>query len=303
MLSNIPPVALLLAFESVARRKSFALAASELHITASAVSHQIARLERLLGKRLLDRTTAGVALTTDGEHFLKRIAGALGALSDATKDLKEGAAKRLYVHASPSFASLWLMPRLGSFAKAYPDVSLFMSASPVHSDFSTGQSDIDIRYGLPRWPDLTVRPILSERVLPLASPELIKRLALSSPEQLPSCPLIQSTVSLVQWSDWLRAQKIAAEPERFSLRFDRAQLSLDAAAQGLGIALESATIATSYLQRGTLAPMFSAKLSIKVQAHFAVYPARHEKRPELMAFLQWMGKQAQSTRDPLKAAR
>lgn len=291
-MAHLPPLPTLVAFEAVARRRSFALAAGELHLTASAISHQIAKLEGFLGVRLFDRSAQGVRLSAAGEGYLRRVAGALGAIGAATDDVRQGVRNSLYVHASPSFASLWLMPRLSHFAQAHPGISMFLSASPTHSDFALGQADLDIRYGRPQWPDLVVQPLFEEQILPLASPAFIQRHRLRAPEELLATPLIQSTVSVVQWADWLGAQGVASGPERFALRFDRAQLALDAAVQGLGVALESATIAGGHLAEGRLAPLFDPAWRLPVQAHYLVYPARHAKRPEVEAFVAWVGERA-----------
>ena len=124
--------------------------------------------------------------------------------------------------------------------------------------------------------------------MPLVSPALQKRLKMTEPADVLQAPLIQSAVSVVQWSDWLASVGVAQGPERYALRFDRAQLSLDAAIQGLGVALESATMAAPHLESGRLVPLFSAKQSVRVQAHFVVYPKRHAKRKEIAAFLAWL---------------
>jgi LysR family glycine cleavage system transcriptional activator len=296
---SLPPLTTLVAFETVARRRSFSLAASELCLTASAVSHQIARLEEFLHVKLFDRTPAGVRLSPAGEAYLRRVAAALGAIGAATEDLRQGVRNSLYVHASPSFASLWLMPRLADFAHAHPEVSLFLSASPTHSDFALGQADVDVRYGIAQWPGLVVQPLFNENILPLASPAFAAKYRLTTPAQLLRTPLIQSTVSIVQWTDWLAMRGVKPGPERFALRFDRAQLALDAAVQGLGVALESTTIAAPHLAAGRLVPLFDPSWAIPIQGHFVVYPARHTKRPEVEAFVQWLHAQAEAMPDPL----
>lgn len=284
----MPSLPNLVSFEAVARRRSFALAAVELHLTPSAVSHQIAQLESHLGVRLFERSSHGVRLSAAGSHYLSRIGGALAAIAAASDDLRQGVSNSLYVHSSPSFAALWLAPRLRGFAQAHPDVSINMSASPTHSDFSLGPADVDIRYGLPQWPDLVVEPLFVESVLPLASPAFIREHRLRRPEQLLELSLIQSNVSVVQWSDWFAKVTDKRAPVRFSMRFDRAHMSLDAAAQGLGVALESTVIGAGHLADGRLRPVFAAAKAVRVKAHFAVFPARHAKRAPVEAFLGWL---------------
>jgi LysR family glycine cleavage system transcriptional activator len=289
----LPPLPSLVAFEAIARRRSFALAAGELHLTPSAVSHQVARLEEFLGVKLFDRTSRGVKLSPAGEAYLLRVGGALGAIGAATDDVRQGVRNSLYVHASPSFASLWMMPRIGQFAQAHPGVSLFLSASHLHSDFALGQVDIDIRYGVPAWPQLVVKPVFRESIMPLASAAFIERHQIRTPADLLQVPLIQSTVSVVQWADWFALHPPLQKPERFALRFDRAMMALDAAVQGLGVALESTAISNAHIDAGRLQPIFDPAWSIPVQAHFVVYPERHGYRSEVSQFLQWISEQTQ----------
>ena len=291
----IPPLSALQAFEAIARRRSFSLAASELHLTPSAVSHQVAKLEGLLGLRLFERSARGVELTPAGHNYLQRVANALGAISSATDDLRHGVQDTLYLHASPSFATLWLMPRIARFAARHPNISLVLSASHVHSDFQLGQVDIDIRYGLPTWPHLEVEPVFTERIMPLASPEFIRRHALRAPADLLRAPLIQSSVNVVQWSEWFTRFDNTLRPERIALRFDRAMMSLDAAVQSLGVALESATLGSAMISTGRLQPVFGDELSMAVEAHFLVYPARHASRPPVSNFIAWLREETAPT--------
>ena len=291
-MASLPLVTNLQAFEAVARRRSFALAAAELHLTPSAVSHQVSRLESHLGVRLFERSSHGVRISDAGEHYLSRVGGALSAIAAATEDLRQGVRNSLYVHCGPSFASLWLMSRLQGFAQAYPDISLNLSAAHTHSNFELGAADIDIRYGVPNWPNLVVEPIFEESIVPLASPAFIKEHGLRRIEQLLDVKLIQSNVSIIQWSDWFAKFSKARAPERFPVRFDRAQMSLDAATQGLGVALESTTIAGHHIASRSLKPVFGVDKAIRVKAHFLVYPARHAMRPPVEAFLAWLHREA-----------
>jgi len=294
-MASLPPVVNLQAFEAVARRRSFVLAAAELHLTASAISHQVARLESHLGVRLFERSAHGVRISSAGELYLSRVGGALSAIAAATEDLRQGVSNSLYVHSAPSIASLWLMSRLHAFAKAYPDISLNLSAAHTPSDFELGQADIDLRYGVPNWPGLVVEPLFEERIVPLASPAFIQEHRLKRPDHLLGVKLIQSNVSVIQWSDWFAAFTDKRAPDRFTVRFDRAQMSLDAAMQGLGVALESTTIAGRHIAERKLRPVFGLDKAVKVKAHFAVYPARHAKRPPVEAFLAWVHSEAAKT--------
>lgn len=127
--------------------------------------------------------------------------------------------------------------------------------------------------------------------MPLASPAFIERHQLRTPADLLQVPLIQSTVGVAQWSDWFALHPPLKKPDRFALRFDRAMMALDAAAQGLGVALESTTIGDGHLQSGRLQPVFDTAWSISVQGHFVVYPERHGQRSEVKQFLEWLSTQ------------
>jgi LysR family glycine cleavage system transcriptional activator len=288
MRSDLPPLPALVCFETVARHLSFARAAGELSLTPSAVSHQIAKLEEFLGRSLFERRPRGIALTDAGEAYLKRVAGALGAIGNATKDVRKGVHNTLYVHSAPSFAHLWLMPRLSAFARRNPEIALSVSASPNHSNFTLGLVDIDIRYGVPDWPNLVAEPVFEEPVLPLASPELLAERRIGTPADLLACPLIQSTMNVVQWPAWFASRKLVATPERFAFRFDRTTLTLEAAVQGLGVALESGELAARYIASGKLLPIFDPAWSLLVRGHFIVYPERHAQREEVVRFVAWL---------------
>jgi DNA-binding transcriptional LysR family regulator len=288
----LPPLNCLLAFDAVACRMSFALAAKDLHITPSAVSHQIARLEEFLGEKLFERNARCISLTPTGQEYLRRVTGALDSIRASTENVRKGVRKTLHVHISPSFATLWLMPRLASFVREHPHITLSMSASVQHSDFTVGRVDMDIRYGVPNWPNLTVESVFEERVLPLASADFLRKYSIHTPADLLGVPLIQSTVSVVQWADWFSSSGVAGAPTSFTYRFDRAQMVLSAAEQGLGAALESSTIAESHIRNRKLQPLFPGRSGIPVQAHFMVYPPHHSQRPDLNVFIEWLRRMA-----------
>jgi LysR family glycine cleavage system transcriptional activator len=297
MRSSLPPLSCLLAFESAARRLSFKLAATELNLTPSAVSHQIAKLEGLLDFKLFERSGRQVTLTPSGTEYLSRLSGALDTISVATDNVRKGLANTLFVHSSPSFASLWLMPRLADFAKTHPDIALTLSSSVVPSDFDSVHVDIDIRYGVPSWPGQSVLTLVTEHVMPMASPAFLATHPVQSPQDLFAMPLIQSSVNMVQWSDWFASQEIQYIPPKFAYRFERTYMALEAAVQGLGIAFDSAFMAQRHLEVGALQPIFKPDCDLTVNAHHLVLPPRHLHKPEVKAFIEWVQKQIRDGKD------
>lgn len=292
MRSSFPPLSCLLAFEAAARRASFAAAASELNLTPSAVSHQIAKLEELLDVRMFDRSGRQIALTDAGREYMSRVSLALDAISAATDNARKGVRNALHMHASPSFATLWLMPRLADFARNHPDVALSLSSSTVHSDFATGQVDLDVRYGVPNWPHLHVQPIFEERIQPMASPAFLDRHRIEQPEDLLKLPLIQSAVNVVQWPEWFRSRRVQFTPGQYAYSFDRTAMALEAAVQGLGVACDSSSIAAGHLAAGRLRKLFDERWCLKVQAHFIVCPHKQLQRPQVAEFIEWVRENA-----------
>lgn len=290
---QLPPLKGIIAFEVVARLGSINKAADELNVTASAVSHQVSNLEGFVGRKLFERTSRGLVLTPVGERFRNDVTGALALIASAAHNARSSEGiEVLRIHVSPSFASLWLMPRLRAFLSEHPDLRIQLSASHTHSDFSRGEVDLDIRYGAVRWGDLHVETIFEEEMLPLASPDFLRRAVIRSPEQLLGQPLIFSDVNVVQWPRWFAAHGVPLSPGTYALRFDRAYLVIEAAVQGLGIALESARLAGASLQSGELVPVFTDRKGIQVHAHHLVYPEAHGKWTRVVRFVTWLRREA-----------
>ena len=290
---QLPPLKGIVAFEVVARLGSINKAADELNVTASAVSHQIANLEGFVGRKLFERTSRGLVLTSVGERYRTDVTGALAIIASAAQNARasEGI-EILRIHVAPSFASLWLMPRLPAFLAAHPDLRVELSAAFSDSDFSRGEVDLDIRYGAVRGGDLYVETIFSEEILPLASPALLKRAKVREPSDLLAQPLIVSTVNVVQWARWFAAHGVPLSPNTYALQFDRTQLALDAAVQGLGVALDSARLAEGSIKRGELIAVFRDRKGIEVHAHHLVYPKTHGQRKKVGRFVAWIRDEA-----------
>ena len=289
----LPPFKGVLAFEVVSRLGSISQAAEELNLTVSAVSHQIANLEEFVGTRLFDRSPRGLSLTLVGQRFARDIEGALSLLSQASQQARLAPeVEVLRIHASPSFASLWLMPRLLTFRALHPDIRVQLSASHHASDFSREEVDIDIRYGAATWEGLHVETLFTELVMPMISPALKAILKIQSPHDLAQQDLIFSAVNLVKWPAWFAAHGVEQTPKAYALSFDRAHMAINAAVQGLGIALDSNKMAQADLTSGRLVPVFDDQKGIQVHAHHMVYPSAHAQRPRVERFSRWLKNEA-----------
>ena len=179
---RLPPLNALRAFEAAARHLNFSRAADELSVTPGAVSQQIQNLEDYVGASLFKRTPKGLLLTHAAQTALPALREAFDRLAEAASLLTAAVdGRRLTITAAPSFAAKWLVPRLGKFESAHPQVDVWLSADLDLVDFATGEVDVAVRYGAGRYPGLEVTRLMSETVIPVVSPELLAQNALSEP--------------------------------------------------------------------------------------------------------------------------
>lgn len=244
------------AFEAAARLSSFSLAAEELFVTPSAVSHQIRLLEERFGIQLFHRVHRAVILTDAGRRYAEEIAAAFARIETATHEL--GRLTRsdiLTIHSTPSFAAQWLMPRLARFSADHPDIDVRLNASSDPSDLLSSGVDVDIRYGSKNIPPTgTVAfGFPPETIVPLCAPELAHGAQpIRRPGDLCRHVLIHSECCLFGWRDWGRRHRVAGLDFGHGPRFDRSFMSIGAAVDGLGVCLESLLLAQRELDSGRL---------------------------------------------------
>ena len=288
---RIPSFFALRAFEAAARLGGFSLAGAELHLTPSAVSHQIRALERHFGRALFVRGNRQVTLTADGERLLAGLAHAFDAIEAACAELTApAAAETLSVHCAPSFASKWLGPRLPAFFQAHPAIGIRLSSGAGPYDLMRHEeTDVLISYGAP--PDrqgLATEPLGSEEVAALCAPEVARR-ALAEDGSLNGLALLESSVSPVRWGEWFALNAIDAPRARVSSAFDRGALVISAAVQGLGVALETVRFAEEELAAGQLARLGAGRFeSIRREMHFLTYRVSRKPPPKIRAFRDWL---------------
>jgi DNA-binding transcriptional LysR family regulator len=286
---DLPPLRAIQAFEQTARFGNLARAAEVLNLTPSAVSHQLANLEAMIGRQLFVRAARGVTLTPVGEQYLKDISGLLHSLEVATeRAASDVSLDCLRLHSSPSFGLLWLMPRLEAFRVSHPDIQINLSCSYESLHFSRDKIDVDIRHGLPNWPSYEVRTVRNEAFAVLASPQLLAKRPVASASDLLNKELILSEATLLQWPEWFAQHGLARPEHPYALSFDRSYMTLEAASHGLGFALESTLLAQKYLASGTLVEVAPEALSAAVAAHHLVFPKAHSSFPRVRRFLTWM---------------
>lgn len=283
------PLKAIQAFEQAARFGNVARAAEQLNLTPSAVSHQIANLEALIGRPLFLRSAKGVSLTPAGEQYLREVSGILQSLASATERAGSDVSfDCLRLHSAPSFGLLWLLPRLERFRSSHPDIQINLSCSYEALHFGRHQIDVDIRHGYPHWPSLEVRTIRHEQATVLAAPALLARSPIERPADLLGHNLILSEAALVQWPQWFAQQGLSLPQTPYALSFDRSYMSLEAASHGYGLALESSLLSEDYVAQGRLLPVFDQALASPVSAHHLVFPRGNAELPRVRRFLEWM---------------
>ena len=286
------PIKAVQAFEAAARLSSFALAAEELFVTPSAISHQIKLLEDQFGLKLFHRIHRAVVLTDAGRRYAEEVTGAFNRIDRATREL--GRTLRsdiLTVHSTPSFASQWLMPRLARFSASQPDIDVRLNASyPAPGDLLTQGVDIDIRYGVRRLqpPGTMVLPFPPETIVPLCSPEIANgNWPIREAADLQHHTLIHSEICLVGWRDWLRLhRKLKLDISR-GPRFDRSFMAISAAVDGMGVLLDSLLLVERELESGNLVAPLGLK-GPRVQGYTFNILKSQADLPKVKHFQQWL---------------
>ena len=277
---------LLRAFEAAARTGSFNVAAAELHLSASAVSHAIRKLETTLAVTLFERDGRKIRLSSDGNTLLRYVGSAFDDIRRGLEFVSTRGPKVLRVHSAPSFAAQWLTPRLRHFLAANPDVDIRLSASVDYTRFSTDEFDVDIVYGRPQVEGTVVIPLGEETITPLCAPKLAS--LIRRPEDLFRHALIDSDNKQVRWPDWFAANGLSVPPTR-NMRFDRSFLAISAAANGLGVALESTRLAESEIASGRLIAVLAGQsMDVRYVGHYLVFPRVAVRRQTLKAFIDWL---------------
>jgi LysR family transcriptional regulator, glycine cleavage system transcriptional activator len=301
----LPSLNGLRAFEAAARSLSFTQAAAELNVTQTAISHQIRRLEDQLGLKLFIRRNRALALTREAQEYLPSIRSAFEDLRRATERLRRtGPEGRLTVSTTASLATKWLVSRVAAFQDANPNLEVRITTSARLVDFRRDEVDLAVRYGRGHWPGLRAHWLMAEHVFPVCAPRLLHGPEpLNQPADLARHTLLHATVSRDDWRLWLTAAglpfSIAA---RRGLTFDEAFLAIQAAVEGLGVALGRLHLVEADIAAGRLVAPFDTVLP-QDAGYYVVAPQATADDPNIVLFRDWLiasaAPQPDSTRDRL----
>ena len=294
----LPPLDFLRGFESAARHLSFTRAAAELFLTQSAVSRQIQALEEFVGVALFERKHKALALTEAGRSYYRTVGPVLEQLREATRRLRETrTANVLTVTTTVSFASMWLVPRLGRFRKQQPELDVRITATHEVADLEREGIDLAIRdSAVNRAPPGAVR-LVSEHLAAICSPDYLReakaaKRPLAEPSDLRHHNLIflddpSGRWPWLSWRAWLEATGVEDLEPAGRVSFSQYDQVYNAALHGHGIALGRMSIARAMIREKRLVALFGREQQV-ARAFYAVYAKDAASRPEARAFVEWI---------------
>ena len=286
---RLPPTAALRAFEAAARHLSYTRAADELHITQSAVSHQIRHIEELWDLKLFVRQGRSLILTEAGQALAPIVRDFINRLTSKLRELKLGTDRTsLRVSLLQSFAFKWLVPRLGQFP--HPNINVWISTTEDLLDFNLSEVDVGIRLGRGGWAGLYEKLILREYVFPVCSPRFLERAQPpETPQDLLQYPLLyrHSTDICPRWRDWFKDACVEIKSLPKGSEFPDTSMAVQAAIDDFGIALARSAHVQDDLASGRLVKLFDV-LSLSSVAYYFVCVKGREGEANIKAFYDWI---------------
>ncbi|HEX7249783.1 MAG TPA: transcriptional regulator GcvA [Burkholderiales bacterium] len=294
----LPALDLLVGFESAARHLSFTKAGEELFLTQSAVSRQIKELEDQLGVPLFERRHRALVLTEAGQQFYASAAQVLATMRSATERLRSQAGRRrpLSVTTTSSFAALWLIPRLAGFTRDHPGIDVRITADSRVQDLERDGLDIAIRHGPAALAGPGAVRLMGEKVFPVCSPKLLKKVPLEKPADLSHHILLQyddpdARHPWLHWKTWLEVERLADLRPAGTLIFSGYEQIIPAAVAGHGVALGRSPLVKDLIASGELVAPFKSTAD-PARAYFAIVSKSAGSRPEAADFVDWLRAEA-----------
>jgi LysR family transcriptional regulator, glycine cleavage system transcriptional activator len=303
MIELFPGLRSLRAFDAAALHLNFSRAASDMAVTPAAISHQIKELESQLGVPLFTRTSRSMRLTREGEILYTAAHESLEVLSRALMRIKRlENRQQVRVSVSPSLAAKWLVPRLDRFLALQPGADVRVDVSHAVVDFDREDIDVAIRFGEGKYPGLRSHLLFQDTVFPVCSPRIITReKPLKTPRDLLKHTLIHldweaQGSQWPNWKMWMKASGISEFDDRTGLHFGQTAFAVQAAIDGLGVALGDSNLVADDLAAGRLVKPFD--LSLRAPKQFAYYLITRldaADAPMVNAFREWCIDEARLT--------
>src|SRR5262245_2922461 len=283
------------AVETVARTGSLQKAAAELGVSPSAVSQQIGRTERQLGRPIFTRTAAGLVPTEFGAIFTARLSAGFGELGRAVACAKDDTSNTLIISVAPAFASRWLVPRLGRFHALHAEIRLRIDASTALVDLNHSDVQAAIRMGSGSWPGTKAELLLAQEVFPVCAPALAR--TLKTPADIADHPVIADESTMISWGAWFDAAGVGeVELRTAGPSFTDPILGIDAAIGGQGVALAWQLLVADALADGRLVAPFGIKAASGL-GYYLVTAADGRDSRKVSAFRRWLRDEIAATMD------
>ncbi|GEP08728.1 LysR substrate-binding domain-containing protein [Methylobacterium gnaphalii] len=292
---RLPPLHALRVFEVAARTGSYAAAGSELGLTHGAVSRQIAALESWLGQRLFVRVGRRMAATPAARAFATEISLTFDRLTAAAEACGHTAASRVIrVNAPSTFAMRWLIPRLDRFRALRSDTEVAVATVTTLNDELRGGFDLAIRKGPEPWPQHRAVPFLEETDTLIASPLLLAKAPLKSPQDLAGHILLATETRPNDWTEWMAAAGLPSIRDARRQLFDHFFVTLQAVEDGLGFGIGPFPVLDTARATGRLVTPFPG-IGVARPGYFALTPYDADKTPSLKAFVDWLVEEGTSS--------
>ncbi len=287
MKRKLPSLSALRAFEAAARHQSFKLAAEELSVSATAISHQIRSLETELNCQLFLRKTRQIELTPEATDFFRSIKEAFDLIANSTTTLQKHTAHSVTLTTTSAFATKWLIPRLSYFQTAHPDITLYIHTSNEPVNLHTGTADLAIRYGVSEDLSLSVTHFIQNHFSPIASPKL----GIQHYDDLFKYPLIhfdwlQPCPVAIDWQTWLNLAHVNLPRHQPHIRFSDENHAIQATIAGQGVALLNLLLVDDEIQRGLLETVCSPM--IEGLAYYIVHSKQRPLNTAVYTVKQWL---------------
>lgn len=286
----IPSSMALKCFEASVRHLSFTHAAQELHLTQSAVSRQIRKLENFLARDLFIRMNKRLALTESGTAYYREIVPLLDAIERASlKMQRENNNSSLTICSLPTLASYWLMPKLAQFQQAYPDIQISLYSLDDYANLDSEKVDVILHYGGDHWPSAVSHQLMKEDVIAVCSPDLLAQYSDKqhwSAKDVLMFPLLHLTSRINAWADWLAAHQVEHGPVA-QMTFDHFHMLLEAAKNRMGVAIVPSILAENALNKGEVVAPFADKMPT-THEYLLSYSASKTNIESVRFFRDWL---------------
>jgi LysR family transcriptional regulator, glycine cleavage system transcriptional activator len=256
-----PSIRGLRAFCIAARHESFRVAADELHITASAVSHQMRKLEEVLGAQLFDRGARDIKLSKTGELLYQEVSPLIEQLDAVVRKYRKEAMHRsIRISVQPFFASEFFIPRLHEFCVANPDIDIQVGTSDESAEKHPPDADLSIRLFKTPPPDLQADLLFPLRMVPAGSPEFKRSLSVRNGKIQSDFPIIVHETYPKAWQQWEALYGVALPADCKSTRLDSMIAVVRAAQRGIGAALVPIPLGNLWFEEGSVVRLFEQEL-------------------------------------------